>query len=78
MSLNSFQPDEELKRRATEKLRKMLVFKSFMERWEPIATELKWVIGGSPDAERHCKILPEYCCQILELYRRTTFKLNAV
>jgi hypothetical protein len=38
-----FVPDKVLEQKAATKLRKMLHEKSFMERWEPVAEELKWV-----------------------------------
>lgn len=72
-----FPPDKELERRAAEKLRKLLMQNSFMERWEPVAMELKWVIRGRPEAEHHKKCLPDYCYNILELYRRTLFGVSA-
>jgi hypothetical protein len=69
-----FPPDEALQQKARAKLRNMLSEKSFMERWEPVSKELKWVIDGRPNEEQHQKILPDYCYNILEIYKRTTFK----
>ena len=45
-----------------------------MERWEPVSKELKWVICGRPNEEQHARILPDYCYNIFELYKRTIFK----
>ena len=45
-----------------------------MERWEPVAKEMNWVITGRPNAAQHQKILPDYCYNILDLYARTIFK----
>lgn len=45
-----------------------------MERWEPIAKEMKWVISARPNADQHRKILPDYCYHIFDLYARTLFK----
>jgi len=73
MSFN-FPPDEALQQKARAKFRKMLFQKSYMERWEPVSKELKWVISGRPNEEQHPKILPDYCYNIFELYKRTTFK----
>jgi hypothetical protein len=69
-----FPPDKVLQAKAAAKLRKMLQRASFMERWDPVAKELHWVIGGRQNEEQHHKILPDYCYQILDLYRRTIFK----
>ena len=73
MSFN-FSPDEALQQKARAKLRKMLSQQSFMERWEPVSKELKWVICGRSNEEQHARILPDYCYNILELYKQTTFK----
>ena len=73
MSFN-FPPDEALQQKARAKLRKMLSEKSYMERWEPVAKELKWVICGRPNEEKHQNILPDYCYNIFELYKRTIYK----
>jgi len=69
-----FPPDEALQRNAAAKLRKLLLQRSFMERWEPVAQEMKWVIGGRPNAAQHQQILPDYCYHIFDLYARTIFK----
>ena len=69
-----FPPDQALTRKAAEKLRKLLRERSFMERWEPVAKELQWVIGGRPNATEHKPILPAYCYNILDLYARTILK----
>ena len=63
MSFN-FPPDEALQRKAAAKLRGLLLEKPFMERWEPVTQEMKWVIGGRPNAAQHQKILPDYCYHI--------------
>jgi hypothetical protein len=72
-----FPPDKVLEGKAAAKLRKMLLERSFMERWEPVSLELRWVIGGRRDADQHPKILPDYCYNILDLYARTIFKAFA-
>jgi hypothetical protein len=69
-----FQPDKILQVKAATKLRKILLRKSFMERWEPVSSELNWFINGCPNEEQHQKILPDYCYNIFDLYRRTLFK----
>ena len=48
-----------------------------MERWEPVANELNWFINGRPNEEQHQKILPDYCYNIFDLYKRTIFKAFA-
>jgi hypothetical protein len=69
-----FPPDKALEEKAASKLRKLLLAKSFMERWEPVSQEMRWVISERPNADRHAKILPDYCYNILDLYARTIFK----
>jgi len=67
-------PDKVLQDKAAAKLRKILREKSFMERWEPVAKEMNWVISGRPGAAQHREILPDYCYRIFDLYARTIFK----
>ncbi len=69
-----FPPDKVLEEKAKAKLRKILLWRSFIERWEPVSKELQWIIGGRPNEEQHHKILPDYCYNILDLYKRTIFK----
>jgi hypothetical protein len=69
-----FPPDRALQDKAAAKLRKILLERSLMERWEPVAQEMKWVIVGRPNAAQHQNILPGYCYNIFDLYARTTFK----
>ena len=52
----------------------MMLRQTFIERWEPLAIEMQWVIGGRPNKERHQKILPEYCYNVFDFFRRTLFK----
>ena len=72
-----FPPDRALQDKAATKLRKILTEKSFMERWESVSQEMKWVISGRPHATEHRKILPEYSYHIFDLYARTIFKTYA-
>jgi hypothetical protein len=49
---------------------KQTVLESFyvmpvMERGKPMLAEMLWAMLGNQDVERHIKILPEYCCNIL-------------
>jgi hypothetical protein len=69
-----FPPDTVLQQRAKIKLRKLFLKQSFIERWELVANEMKWVISGRPKMEEHEKILPDYCYGIFDLYKRTIFK----
>jgi hypothetical protein len=75
MSLHYFPLDETLQQRAVAKFKKLLLRKSFWERWEPVQKETLWVITGRKGAKHHKKILPDYCYNILELHRRTIYKL---
>jgi hypothetical protein len=68
-------PDKELQNKAAAKLRKMLLERSFLERWEPVAKEMNWVISGRQNASQHQTILPDYCYHIFDLYARTIFKV---
>ena len=70
---NRFPPDPMLEKRAVEKMRKLLLKQTFMERWEPVCNELKWVIGGRASEQEHQKILPDYCYNIFDLYKRTIY-----
>jgi hypothetical protein len=74
MSLNYSQVDETLIDKAREKIRKMFFSKCFMERWDPIQRETNWTLTGRPNEKHHRKILPEYCYNIIDLQRRTTYK----
>ena len=57
-----------------EKVREFTRRKSLWKRWKPIAIELRWVLRGCPQAAEHRKLLPDYCYEILAVYRRTVFK----
>lgn len=46
----------------------------FEDRWKPVIEELKWVIGGCKNPAEHHKLLPDYCYEILDVWRRTLFK----
>lgn len=47
---------------------------SMMERGKPILNEMIWVLMGRYDLERHEQILPDYCYNIFDVFRRTLFK----
>ena len=47
---------------------------SFMERGTPIQKELLWVLLGRQSPEQHVKLLPEYCYNIFDVFRKTYFK----
>jgi hypothetical protein len=68
------QTEEEVKESARKKFQEMMLRKTFAERWEPVASELQWVISGRPNAGEHDDILPDYCYNIFDLYKRTIFK----
>ncbi len=71
---SDFPKDKDLQDKAKAKMRGILLARSFLARWEPVAKEMEWVISGRPSAAEHSKILPEYCYNIFELYARTIFK----
>ena len=37
-------------------------------------TEMNWVLLGKPNPDEHLKILPDYCYNILDVFRKTYFK----
>src|ERR1022692_5208 len=47
---------------------------AFDDRWKPVAEELQWVLGGRKNPKVHKKLLPGYCYEILDVWRRTLFK----
>jgi hypothetical protein len=61
------QPDQEL-------IQDFLGRMSFEDRWQPVAEEMQWVIGGCKNPTEHKKMLPAYCYPILAACRRTVFK----
>lgn len=61
--------NEEIKEDARKQFRDMMLRKPFMERWEPISTELRWVLKGPETEAEHEKILPDYCYHIFGFIR---------
>ena len=57
-----------------EVVREFLGRISFADRWQPVAAEMQWVIGGCKNPREHKQILPDYCYPILDAWRRTVFK----
>jgi hypothetical protein len=57
-----------------KKFKTLLRRMSFMERMEPVCAELKLILHGSEDAADHKK-LPDYCYNILKVFKRTCFKI---
>lgn len=49
--------------------------KSAMERLEPVWAEMVWIMRGRPDQDRHERVLPDYCYSILDVFRRTYFRV---
>lgn len=45
-----------------------------IERFAPVFKEVLWVLSGASNGDQHAKVLPEYGCNILDVYRRITFK----
>ena len=46
-----------------------------LERRRPVRAELLRVLLGCPDPDQHQKLLPDYCYNIFEVLRKTTFKV---
>ena len=55
-------------------IKEFFYFLPMMERGKPILAEMMWALLGCSDLERHEKILPGYCYNIFEVFRRTYFK----
>jgi len=47
---------------------------SLIERGKPVLAEMVWCFGGCLNVAAHEKILPDYCYNIFEAFRRTLFK----
>lgn len=45
-----------------------------LERGKPLFTELQWVLLERPHLESHKKILPDYCYNIFDVFKKTYFK----
>jgi hypothetical protein len=45
-----------------------------LERGAPLLSEINWILQEKPGAKDHQKILPEYCYNILDVFRKTYFK----
>jgi hypothetical protein len=50
--------EEEMRREAREMVFGLLRRQSFVERMEPVAAELTWLLYGSEDAAKHEYLLP--------------------
>ena len=66
--------DEELNRADRQILFELFHAKSIVERFAPAFSEMLWVLSGSPNPDQHSKPLPDYCYNILEVFRKTYFK----
>lgn len=45
-----------------------------LERGKPLMSELLWVLQECPHLEAHIKVLPDYCYNIFEVFKKTYFK----
>ena len=45
-----------------------------LQRGEPIVLEMLWVLLGRQNPEQHKDLLPDYCYNILDVFRKTYFK----
>jgi len=66
-------------RQPSDKADKQLVRQIFftvpmVERGKPIIAELTWFLLDCQDSKAHANILPDYCYNIFEVFRRTLFK----
>jgi hypothetical protein len=66
--------DDEIRDDARKQVLEMLAQKSFFERWLPIVNGIQSQLLGFPFEKGNEEALPEYCYNILELYRRTIFR----
>ena len=55
-------------------VRAMFYAVPMVERCKPVMSEMVWCFGGCPNVALHEKILPDYCYNIFEAFRRTVFK----
>jgi hypothetical protein len=67
LSRQPSQADKELARELFSKI-------PLMDRGTPIQQEMLWVLLGRQNAEQHVKLLPEYCYNIFDVFRKTYFK----
>jgi hypothetical protein len=55
-------------------VRKIFYQKPLVERGKPIVLEMLWVLLGRQKPGQHKKLLPDYCYNILDVFRKTYFK----
>jgi hypothetical protein len=62
--------------RATDKqfVKDVFCQKSLIERVQPLAEEITWVLLGRQNADQHPPVLPDYCYHIFDLFTRTHFR----
>ncbi|HUZ06526.1 MAG TPA: hypothetical protein VMV89_03465 [Candidatus Paceibacterota bacterium] len=73
---SSSMPNYELKPSPADKqaFKDLLLKTPLWERGQPLMTEMLWVLHEKPAANEHQKILPDYCYNIFEVFRKTYFK----
>ena len=45
-----------------------------IERAKPLIGELIWILQDRPDLDMHKKVLPDYCYNVMDVFKRTLFK----
>ena len=73
IQMNRENEADDIKEAARQKLHGLLLGKPFLERWQPVMTELQWVLLGRLNASEHRKLLPDYCYNIFDLHGRTLY-----
>ena len=74
MSVSTAQLSREPSQADKELARELFYKIPLVERGIPIQQELLWVLLGRQNAEQHTKLLPEYCYNIFDAFRKTYFK----
>jgi hypothetical protein len=68
------QSEEEVKEEARIRFREMLFRRSVLQRGVPVVKELIWLMKGRQDEAEHQRILPDYCYNMFERFKRTLFE----
>ena len=45
-----------------------------IERAKPLIGELIWILRDRPDLDMHKNVLPDYCYNVMDVFKRTLFK----
>ena len=74
MSLSKAKLSREPSQADKEFARELFYKIPLVERGTPIQQEMLWVLLGRQNAEQHIKLLPEYCYNIFDAFRKTYFR----